>query len=165
MTTINNMKKLLENKLALLGIGAVVVVFGIAGFMFFQNSQENEDSTEEVVEEQAIEISPEEIGLVLTPNANNTEITMEIADTSLFDSFEYEMSYDAEVNGEIVPRGAIGSGEVEDNEPITRDITIGTCSSGKCKYDTGVTKITFIIRLNLKDGQIGIVKDELILEE
>ena len=44
---------------------------------------------------------------------------MEIADTSLFDSFEYEMSYDAEVDGELVPRGAIGSGTVEDGEPIS----------------------------------------------
>lgn len=161
------MKGLLQNKLALAGIVAVIVVVGIAGFLFFQNSQRSAQivETEETVEEQAIEMSPEDIGLTLAANADNTEVIMTIEDTSQFDSFEYEMNYDAEVDGEMVPRGAIGSGEVEPGESsITREITIGTCSSGKCKYDTGVTKIGFIIRLNLKDGQTGIVKDELTLE-
>lgn len=159
------MQKLLENKLALLGIGAVVIVALIAVFIFFQNSKSQEQIVaEETIEEQAIEINPDDIGLTLTPNANNTEVTMEITDTSTFDSFEYEMNYDAEVDGEVVPRGAIGSGNVEDGEPVVREITIGTCSAGKCKYDTGVTKISFIIRLNLKDGQTGIVKKDLDLE-
>lgn len=161
------MKNLLQNKLALLGIAAVVVVVGIAGFMFVSNNQKApvEAGPEETVEEQAIEMSPEDIGLTLEANANNTEVIMKIADTSKFDSFEYEMNYDAEENGELVSQGAIGSGEVEPGESsITREITIGTCSSGKCKYHKGVTKISFVIRLNLKDGQTGIVKDELSLE-
>lgn len=159
------MDKILKNKLALIGISAVLVVGVIAGFIFFQNSKKTEEIVDDgTIEEQAIEISPEDIGLVLTPNSNNTEVVMMINDTSKFSSFEYEMNYDAEVDGEIVPRGAIGSGEVEDGKPIKREITIGTCSSGKCKYDTGVTKISFIIRLNLKDGQTGIVKKDLDLE-
>lgn len=156
----------MENKLALIGIGAVVVVGIIAGYMFFQNSQRAAQPTgpEDSVEEQAIEIKPEEIGLVLTPNSNNTEVVMEIENVSKFTSFEYEMNYDAVVDGETVPRGAIGSGEVENGKSIKRSITIGTCSSGKCKYDTGVSKITFIIRLNLTDGTTGIVKKDLTLE-
>lgn len=155
----------MKNKLALAGVAAVLVVAVIAGFVFMQNSSKTEENTEEeIIEEQAIEISPEEIGLELTPNANNTEVTMVINDVSKFNSFEYEMNYDAEVDGEIVPRGAIGSGEVNPGETsITREITIGTCSSGRCKYDTGVTKISFIIRLNLKDGQTGLVKKDLEL--
>lgn len=161
-----NMQKLMKNRLALAGIGAVLIVILIAGFIFLQNSKKTSEIVEEdSIEEQAIEISPEDIGLTLTPNAANTEITMEITDVSKFNSFEYEMNYDAEVEGEVVPRGAIGSGEVESGETtITRDITIGTCSSGKCKFDTGVTKVSFIIRLNLKDGQTGIVKKDLDLE-
>lgn len=153
----------MQNKLALAGIGAVILVGIIAGFIFFTNSQkEQEVTSEESIEEQAVQITPEEIGLELTPNADGTEVVMEITDVSKFNSFEYEMNYDAEVEGEVVPRGAIGSGEINPGESsITREITIGTCSAGKCKYDKGVTKITFIIRLNLKDGQTGIVKKEL----
>lgn len=161
------MKNILQNRLALAGVGAVLIVIFIAGFMFVQSSRQAQEATEtETIEEQAVEMTAEDIGLTLTPNSNNTEVTMEISDVSKFDSFEYEMNYDAEVDGEMVPRGAIGSGEVEPGETtISRDITIGTCSAGKCKYDAGVTKISFIIRLNLKDGQTGIVKEDLILEE
>ncbi len=159
------MDKILKNKLALIGILTVLIVGVIAGFIFFQNTKKIEEIVDnETIEEQAIEISPEDIELILTPNSNNTEVVMTINDTSKFSSFEYEMNYDTEVDGEVVPRGAIGSGEVEDGKPIKREITIGTCSSGKCKYDTGVTKISFIIRLNLKDGQTGIVKKDLELE-
>lgn len=161
------MKNLLQNKLALAGIVAVIIVVGIALFMFYQNTRQASDvgDDDSTVEEQAIEMSPEDIGLTLEANSANTEVIMTISDVSLFDSFEYEMNYDAEVDGEMVPRGAIGSGEVEPGETsIRREITIGTCSAGKCKYDTGVTKISFIIRLNLKDGQTAIVKDELELE-
>lgn len=162
------MNNLLKNKLALLGIGAVVIVVGIAIFIFVQNSKKASvvAGPEETVEEQAIQMSPEDIGLKLTSNRNNTEVTMEITDVSKFNSFEYEMNYDAEIDGEMVPRGAIGSGNVEVGETtIKKEITIGTCSSGKCKYDTGVIKVSFVIRLNLKDGQTGIVKADLALEE
>ncbi len=165
MITMNNMKKLLQNKLYLIGIGLVVVVLIIVGVIFMKNTKKSEEAKgpEQTAEEQAIQISPEEIGLKLTPNAANTEVVMEISNVSKFDSFEYEMNYDAKVDGEVVPRGAIGSGEVENGKPIKRSITIGTCSSGKCKCDAGVTKISFIIRLNLKDGQTGAVKEDLDL--
>lgn len=158
------MLNLMKNKIALAGIGAVLVVAIIVGFIFMQNSKKaaQENGIEETIEEMAVEMTPEEIGLVLTPNSANTEVTMEITNTSKFNSFEYEMNYDADVDGEMVPRGAIGSGEVE-GDKIIRDITIGTCSSGKCKYDKGVSKISFIIRLNLKDGQTGVVKKDLNL--
>jgi hypothetical protein len=159
------MKNLMQNKLALLGIGAVVIVVAIVGFIFFNNSKKAEKAgTPESVEEQAVTIKPEDIGLKLSPSADATEVVMEITDVSKFNSFEYEMNYDAEVEGEVVPRGAIGSGEINPGETsIKRSITIGTCSAGKCKYDKGVKKISFIIRLNLKDGQTGIVKKDLDL--
>ena len=153
----------MQNKLALAGIAAVIVMVIIVGFIFMQNSKKATVAEDEpTLEETAIQMTAEDIGLVLTPNAANTEITMEITDVSKFNSFEYEMNYDAQVDGEMVPRGAIGSGEVE-GDSIKREITIGTCSSGKCKYDTGVNKVSFIIRLNLKDGQTGIVKQDLNL--
>ena len=152
--------------MALIGIGAVVVVVGVALFMFVQNTKKAKEATgpEPTVEEEAVSMKPEEIGLELTPNKDNTEVNMKISDVSKFTAFDYEMSYDAEVDGEVVPRGALGSGEVEAGESsISRDITIGTCSAGKCKYDKGVTKISFTIKLTLKDGKTALVKKDLDL--
>src|SRR5690349_20702102 len=161
-----NMKDLMKNKWAMGGIVAVIVVVVVAGVVFMQNKNSTKSpTTEQSTEEQGIEMKPEDIGLELIPNANNTEVTMKISDTSKFDSFEYEMNYDAVVDGETVPRGAIGSGDVNPGETsIERKITIGTCSSGTCKYDKGVTKVSFVIKLNLKDGKAGIVKKDLNLE-
>lgn len=164
MITMNTMKKLMKNKWAMLGIGAVIVVVLVAVGVYMMNSKKAQEGTgpEITAEEEAIEMKPEEIGLELTPNAAVTEVTMKINDVSKFTAFDYEMSYDALVNDELVPRGAIGSGEVNPGDSsIERKITIGTCSSGTCKYDKGVKKISFIIRLTLKDGTTAVVKKDL----
>lgn len=114
MITMNTMKKLMKNKWAMLGIGAVIVVVLVAVGVYMMNSKKAQEGTgpEITAEEEAIEMKPEEIGLELTPNAAVTEVTMKINDVSKFTAFDYEMSYDALVNDELVPRGAIGSGEV-----------------------------------------------------
>lgn len=166
MVTINTMGKLMKNKLVLIGVGAVVVVILVAGALYLTNSKKAQVGTGPVVtaEEEAIQMKPEQIGLELTPNKANTEVAMKINDVSKFTHFDYEMSYDAIVDGQSVPRGAIGSGDINPGETsIERKITIGTCSSGTCKYDKGVTKISFIVRLTLKDGKTAVVKKDLSL--
>jgi hypothetical protein len=111
-------------------------------------------------------MKPEDIGLELSPNPSLTEVEMKISDVSKFKSFDYEMNYDAIVDGESVPRGAIGSGDVNPGDTsIDRKITIGTCSSGTCKYDKGVTKISFVIRLDLKNGKTGVVTKDINLKD
>ena len=160
----DTMNKLRNNRWALLGIGAVIIVAVVTGAVFMMNSKKVREGKgpEITAEEQAIQMKPEEIGLELTPNTAVTEVAMKINDVSKFTHFDYEMSYDAIVGEAAVPRGAIGSGDVNPGETsVVRKITIGTCSSGTCKYDKGVKKISFIIRLTLKGGQIGVVKKDL----
>lgn len=156
--------QMLKNKWVIAGIVAVIVM--IAAIVYFATLGGNtrDGSDEEVMEEEAIKMSPDEIGLQLEASKDGREVIMTINDTSAFTSFEYEMNYEAEVDGELVSRGAIGSGEVEDEDPIVRNITIGTCSSGTCKYDTGVEEIAFVLRLNLKSGETAIVEEQLSLE-
>lgn len=155
---------LLKNKWVLIGVAAVVVIIGISIYVVSSNNSNGLTTEEETIEEEAVEMTPEEIGLILEPSKNGKEVVMTIGDTSKFTSFEYEMNYEAEVDGEMVSRGAIGSGEVEGEKKIERSITIGTCSSGTCKYDTGVKKISFVLRLNLKTGETALVKSDLNLE-
>lgn len=163
----NNMKELTKNKWALVGIGAVVIVLLVVGILFVKNKKTAKvPSVQTSPEEQAIQMKPEDIGLELSPNAALTEVEMKISDVSKFNSFEYEMNYDAIIDGESIPRGAIGSGDINPGDTsVERKITIGTCSSGTCKYDKGVTKISFIIRLNLKDGKTAVVKKDLNLSK
>lgn len=157
---------MVKNKFVLIG-GAVVLIVLIAVYflVFGKSKDKTETQIPTTAEEEAITMQPEDIGLTLSASPGNKEVIMKISDVSKFSSFEYEMNYDAVVNGETVARGAIGSGEVDGDTPITRSITIGTCSSGKCKYDSGVTKVSFLIRLNLKTGDTAVVQKDLILEE
>ena len=58
-------------------------------------------------------------------------------------SIEYALSYDASVEGENVPKGVVGSFVLDDKSTkVTKDVTLGTCSSGTCKYDTITSKVT-----------------------
>lgn len=155
----------LKNKWVIIGIAALVVMGGAIAFVTMGGSKQQATNEEEMVEEEAIKMKPEDIGLTLEAKDNNQEVVMKIEDTSKFSSFEFELNYDADENGEMVAKGSVGSGEVEGDEPIERSITIGTCSSGKCRYDKGVTKVSLNLRLNLKDGQTAIVEAELSLEE
>lgn len=150
----------------LVGIAAVILVLGVASYMFVAQGGGNnadEEGEEEIID--AVTMQASDIGLTLEAGTNNQEVIMTIDDTSKFDSFEYELNYKAVEGGQEVDRGAIGSGEVMPGESsITREITIGTCSSGTCKYDKGVTAVTLVLRLNLKDGQTGMITEELSLE-
>jgi hypothetical protein len=159
--------KFAKNKLVLIGGAIVLIVLLVVSFLVFGKTKSTtQTQTTPTAEEQAITMKPEDIGLVLSASPGNKEVVMKISDLSKFSSFEYEMNYDAVVNGETVPRGAIGSGDVKSGDTsITRNITIGTCSSGKCKYDLGVKKVAFLIRLNLKTGKTAVVQKDLTLSE
>lgn len=155
----------MKYKWASVGIAAVALVVIVSVAIFIQNRQKTATpQIQQTPEEKAVEMKPEDIGLLLTPNSKNTEVTMKISDVTKFTHFDYEMSYDAIVDGEAVPKGAIGSGDVASGDStIEKKITIGTCSSGTCKYDLGVKTINFIIRLTLKDGRTAVVKKDLNL--
>lgn len=156
---------MLKNKWVLIGIAAVIVMIGVVAY-FSMGSKGGQSADEEVAaEEEALKMKPEDVGLTLEAAPGNKEIILKIEDTSKFKSFEFELNYEADENGELVTKGSVGSGEVEDDGPIERSITIGTCSSGKCRYDTGVKKVSLVLRLNLKDGQTGLIESELALEE
>lgn len=64
-------------------------------------------------------------------------------------TIEYELSYFAK--GDL-PKGVVGTIDVEGENGIERKITLGTCSSGSCVYDEGVTSV----KVNLKfEGDYG----------
>ena len=67
------------------------------------------------------------------------------------ESVEYELIY---TTGAGLPRGVLGKINVKkgDREISRDDIILGTCSSGKCVYDTGVTSIDLSLKFNTPDG-------------
>ena len=164
MITIDDMKKN-QKMYAIVGAVLVVVAIGVGVFIMQGKSKTTSSNPAASQEVDAITMKPEDIGLTLEATPSNHEVIMKMSDLSKFNSFEFEMNYEAIENGQTVLQGASGSGDVKSGEnTIERKITIGTCSTGgACKFHQGVKKITFIIRLNLKDGKIGSVQKDLEL--
>lgn len=65
-------------------------------------------------------------------------------------SIEYELTYVTE-NG--LPKGVLGTTKLEPGQKsVEREITLGTCSSGKCVYDENVEKVTVTLKFNTSSG-------------
>ncbi|KKP59191.1 MAG: hypothetical protein UR52_C0010G0004 [Candidatus Gottesmanbacteria bacterium GW2011_GWA1_34_13] len=72
--------------------------------------------------------------LTISKIPNNTE------------SIEYELSY---LTDKGLPKGALGKIDLKGKTDVTRDILLGTCSTGgKCTYDTGVKSVNLVLRFN-----------------
>lgn len=87
----------------------------------------------------------------LTPLSSNKAVKLKIKGlTSDMKSIEYELTY---ITGGGLPRGVLGKINLKGEKEITRDdIVLGTCSSGKCAYDTGVTSVNLSLKFNTATG-------------
>lgn len=148
-------------------IVVMAIVIGLGAFFLIRESSGIEDEKKPSLfdqEKNIVVLTPEDIGLELELTNNNREVIIRITKTDNILSFDYEMSYDAIENGEVVSRGTFGSGKIENGEIIERVNVLGTCSSGKCKYDKGIKEINFVIRVDLKSGELGLIEQVLIIE-
>lgn len=87
----------------------------------------------------------------LTAKDENRAIVLKIKGlTDDIDSIQYELTY---TTGNGLPRGVLGKITVKGEKEIIRDdIVLGTCSSGRCVYDTGVKEINLSLKFNMASG-------------
>ncbi|OGG16269.1 hypothetical protein A3D77_02305 [Candidatus Gottesmanbacteria bacterium RIFCSPHIGHO2_02_FULL_39_11] len=87
----------------------------------------------------------------LTPVNGGKAVKLSIDNVpSDVDTIEYEISY---MTGSGIPRGVLGKITTEGKKTISRDdITLGTCSSGHCVVDAGVTSVDLSLKFNTLDG-------------
>lgn len=166
MTTHKTEKQGMNKMLLILGAALVVIVLIVGGFMFMnKKSATPVDNTDE--ESVAIKtISPDEIGLTLTPEAAKNSIVLEADKLDGIESLEYEVNYNAkDANGDDIPRGVIGDVEVGGKSNVSRDIYLGTCSSGTCKPDKGVEKAEFVIKVNYTSGDVAQITQTVSLSK
>ncbi len=95
----------------------------------------------------------------VTSSQNGRAVTLKITNlTPEVSSVEYEMSY---LTNKGLSRGVIGKIRPNGQDSVTREILLGSCSTGgKCVYDEGVTKITLTLKFNKTSGPAtGLNKD------
>lgn len=157
-----------KNKVLFIAL-ALVLVVAAAGLYLVTGGAKKQTALPIAEEKQAKSVSPEEIGLSLAPSPDGKAIIMKITKLDGVSSLEYEVSYDAEVTEEgetnNVPRGAVGSPIMikDTDSEIKREITLGTCSANKCKYDKVTSAIKFVIKVTYENGEIGSVEKEISL--
>ena len=145
----------MKNKNLIIIVLVVVVLIG--GFIFYQSQQNQQKKIaqdQDLIQQEVIPtISPDELGLILTARSDKRAVTFEVTNIKGITVVDYEVSYLAKGS---IPRGAIGHIEVKAG--ITKIvpekwIDLGTCSSGKCKYDEGVTSVKLILKIIKEDGK------------
>lgn len=146
----------------------LLVVLGLGGYLIWSRSQ-NQGLTLRGEEQQNIkQMSPEDIGLELSLRSDKKAVIIRATKVSGVKSFEYELTYDAEVTDEgethAVPRGAVGELTIRGGV-AQAEVDLGTCSANVCKYDKVVGDIKVVIKVNLENGEIGAVEDEISIEE
>lgn len=176
------MSSFLKNKTFIIAIVAVVIVLllGVGGFMFVNHNltQGQSDDQTQNLDVDAIKLKPEDIGLKLVASPNKKQVKFIINKTEGITKIEYELSYKANSAGSAdsedgeegapaqINRGVAGDATITSpGKPYESDfLDLGSCSSGTCRYDTGVTSVHLLLKLTKTDGKLYQVEDDLKLQ-
>lgn len=152
----------MQNKQKRLIIGVVVLLAIGAGYYFFLTPKSQPVvKPPEIKDEVVPTIAPSDIGLTLIARDDKKAVKFAVAKASDIDSIDYEITYLAK--GDI-PRGAIGTVKVSGKGSVESNyIDLGTCSSGKCKYDEDIHNLKLLLKITKTDGKISSAQTSLDL--
>lgn len=106
-----------------------------------------------------------EVDLKFVNNNRGMELTISNIPEDV-DTIDYEVSY---TTGEGLPKGNIGTIRLKSGEKkITRsgeELTLGTCSRGRCVYYEGVTEVNLSLKFNFSDASAKIFQKKYSIEE
>ena len=151
----------MKTKLSLIAVAIGLILVFFLGFrMLSSNSKEEEEisPTPTVV----LPTITDEVKVTLKPINQNREVVLSIVNIpSDIKIVEYEMSYET---GKGLLKGVNGRIKLKGEREISREIKLGTCSSGKCVYDEGVTSINLSLRFSDANNASSIFQKEYQLE-
>ena len=139
----------MNKMLMILGAAMVALVLIGVGFYFMTSNNAEDSDSKKVVQETLRQIEPEDIGFTLTAAPDGQNVFIDVTKPEGIDLIEYELSYDAE--GDL-PRGTFGEIDIAGGEALPKKVYLGTCSSGTCKPDKGVTLVTVTAKVTYTDG-------------
>lgn len=133
----------------------VVVVLIMLGIRFNMSSKKEEVVEVPTPTAVALPTISENIVVELTSKNNNRVVKLGIKGLAAdIESIDYELTY---MTGSGLPRGVLGKINLKGEKEIIRDdIVLGTCSSGKCAYDTGVTSVDLSLKFNSSNGESSV---------
>lgn len=144
------------NKKVIIGVVLLIliilVVIGAAAFKSLTKPQIAEEVPTPTV---VLPTVSEKIKVDLTAKNDNKTVDLKISGVSSdIDTIEYELTY---MTGAGLPRGVLGKITVDGKSTVSRnDVDLGTCSRGRCVYDTGVTEVSLSLKFNSSSGSSSI---------
>ena len=171
------MLSIMKNKNLVIGIAVVLILVVLGGGYFLFAKKSGSSSTQQSTQGQdsmtAQTLDPEAIGLSLTATSDKKKVQFKISKLQGIKSIEYELTYqanataqekaegsDAQVQRGITGDAKINSGDSSYDSPA---LDLGTCSSGTCHYDTGVTSVDLVLKVTKTDGKVYQVEKKLDL--
>lgn len=145
----------MKDKRQIIVVAVLVGLLLIGGgyYLLFANKSAKPAPVQQQVEEEVVPtIAIDDLGLEFTARSDGKAVRFSIDNIKDIQSVDYELSYMAKGN---LPRGAIGSLDVKSSQTVLKSdyIELGSCSSGKCKYDEGVSSIKLILKITKADGK------------
>lgn len=137
----------------IIGIISVIILIAVIVTIMVKSQISNKEDVTEPAPTPTVVLPTisDNITVNLTARDNNKSVVLNIKGlTPDISAVEYELTY---VTGSGLPRGVLGKIKLNKEKEITRnDIVLGTCSSGKCVYDPGVTSIDLSLKFNSGTG-------------
>ncbi len=144
-------------------IAIVVVVLLIVGgggyFVLAGRSQKTQEPEQQI--EEVAQLDANEIGLKLEVAADKKNVKLVIEKTDGIKHIAYDITYDADSRdkegqseGVKVPRGFSDEKDLEGGPYESKEYFLGTCSSGTCIADKGVTSVKADVKVTKSDGKV-----------
>lgn len=163
----------MKDKKILLIAAAVVLIVLVGAFLFMSKNNSVSKNTDDTgfIEEDLPKLSASEVGLVLTASKNKRQVQFTLSKATDITNLEYELSYEADSSGNSdegeparITRGVAGEDTLDGSSEYTsKMLDLGSCSSGTCRYDTGVTSVKLLLKLTKTDGKVYQVESALEL--
>lgn len=165
----------MKNKQIIIAI-AVVVVLLLAGgiFLMLKKSPAANSTAEQMtsLDEDVIKLSPSDLGLKINTFSNNHQIKFTLSKAEGITHIEYELSYEADSAGGSsedgdgsgrITRGVAGEDTIDSDQSsyTSKALDLGSCSSGTCRYDKGVTSVHLLLKVTKTDDKVYQVEDSL----
>lgn len=175
---------MMKNRNILIGAIVVLVVVIILGGIFLlaghnqAASSTASDSSQTGSQEQTVgTLTPADIGLqmVLSPDDKKIKFTADKLDG--VKTLEWNFTYDADIPASDQTADNAGSkvtqefgsdqpvnvvGKISYESPFRE---LGTCSSGHCRYDTGITSVSIVMKVTKTDGNVYQIKDSISMPQ
>ncbi|MBI2611430.1 hypothetical protein HYW54_01650 [Candidatus Gottesmanbacteria bacterium] len=119
------------------------------------------------------DITPTPIEALPTIDENSVDVSLDFVDNNramilsiknipdATESIDYEVSY---TTGEGIPKGNIGTirlkASQKEVERRGEELTLGTCSRGRCVYYQGVDNVNLSLKFNFSNGSSAIFQKE-----